>query len=249
MNQKDLIAKILGLDICNFHKTGLDDLRLSMYWRHLYVINEDDGRYPRTVFMPFVQAGVGIPLMEEVPDNKVFAVPNGNNHHTFVGGRAGFTIDFLDTIDISFSGGFSYFFRRDLCNVHLPTDPAESGIFPYTADITRRPGPTWNFNFGMHAYHFLDNLSVWIEYAIVSHTRDKITICRSFIPEGSKYFDSGFDVDRAECFSKWEAHVVNVGCNYDLFDCLSIGLLWQAPAKQRNAYRSGTVLGTLTFVF
>jgi hypothetical protein len=249
MRQKDLIAEILGLDICNYHKTGLDDLRLSMYWRHVYVVNEDDNRYPRLIFMPFVQAGVGIPMMKEVSNNKPFAVPNGNNRHTFVGGRAGFTLDFLDTIDFSFAAGFSYFFEHEYCNYFLPTNPLESGIYPYSADVSIRPGPTWNVNFGMHAYHFLDNLSVWIEYAIVSHTNDKIKVCRSFIPEGSKYFNTGFDVELAECLTKWESHVVNVGFNYDLFDCLAVGILWQAPARQRNVYRSGTVLGTLSFVY
>ena len=249
MNQKDLIMKVLGLDICNYHKIGLDDLRLSMYWRHLYVVNEDDERYPRLIFMPFIQAGVGIPLMKEISNNKVFAVPNGNNHHTFVGGRTGFTLDFLDTIDLSFSGGFSYFFSHDYCNLRLPTNPAESGIFPYSADVSIRPGPTWNFNFGMHAYHFLDNLSVWIEYAIVSHARDKITVCRSFIPEGSLYFNTGFDVDRSECLSKWESHLLNVGFNYDLFDCFAAGIGAQIPVSGRNAYRSGTVMASLTFVY
>jgi hypothetical protein len=199
--------------------------------------------------MPFAQVGVGIPMMKEIKNNIVFALPNGNNRHTFVGGRAGFTLDFLDTIDIYAAGGFSYFFEREYCNFYMPTNPKESGIFPYSADVTIRPGPTWTFNVGMNAYRFLDNLSVWAEYAIVSHTPDKIKVCRSFIPDGSIYFESGFDVERAECFSKWEVHVVNVGFNYDLFDCLSLGILWQAPAKQRNAYRSGMVMGTLTFVF
>ncbi len=249
MSQRSRMLHVLGLDDCNYHKVGMDDLRLSMYWRQLFVINEDNERYPRVVFMPFAQVGVGIPMMKEIDNREIFALPNGNNRHTFVGGRAGCTIDFLDTIDIYAVGGFSYFFEREYCNLGLPTNSKESGIFPYSADVTIRPGPTWNFNFGMNAYHFLDNLSVWIEYAIVSHTPDKIKVCRSFIPQNSRYFESGFQIERAECASKWEVHLVNVGFNYDLFDCLSIGLLWQAPAKQRNAYRSGMVMGTVTFVY
>lgn len=249
MRQRNAIAQLLGLDICNYHKVGMDDLRLSMYWRQLFVINEDNEQYPRLVFMPFAQVGVGIPMMKEINSSEVFALPNGNNRHTFVGGRAGFSLDFLDTIDIYAVGGFSYFFEREYCNLRLPTDSKESGIYPYSGDFNIRPGPTWNFNIGMNAYRFLDNLSVWVEYAIVSHTPDKIKLCRSFIPEGSRYFERGFQIERAECASKWEVHVVNAGFNYDLFDSLSIGLLWQIPAKQRNAYRSGMVMGTLSFVY
>ncbi len=243
------IADILGLDICNYHKVGLDDLRLSLFWRHLFLINEDDERYPRLVFMPFAEAGVGIPLSKEINANKPFAVPIGNNGHTYVGGIAGFTIDFLDTLDLTFAGGFSYFFRQDFCNFRMPTNYAESGIFPYAADVSIRPGPTWHFNFGLHAYHFLDNLSFWAEYCITSHAQDKITVCRSFIPENSSYYATGFDVERTECFSKWEADVANVAFNYDLFDCLAIGILWQGPVRQRNAYKSGTYMGSVTFTW
>ena len=192
MNQTPLIAKVLDLDICNYHKVGVDDLRMLLYWRHIYITNEDDERYPRVLFMPFAEAGVGIPMEKAEPTYKPFSVPIGNNNHTYVGGTAGFTIDFLDTIDCTFSGGFSYFFPHDYCNLRLPTNAAESGIFPYTADVTIRPGPTWYFNVGMHAYHFLDNLSIWVEYCIVSHAQDKIHVCRSFIPAGSAYEKTGF---------------------------------------------------------
>jgi hypothetical protein len=249
MGQRNAIAQLLGLDICNYHKVGMDDLRLSIYWRQLFVVNEDKEQYPRLVFMPFAQVGVGIPMMKEIKSNELFALPNGNNRHTFVGARAGFTLDFLDTIDMYSAAGFSYFFEREYCNLRLPTHSKESGIYPYSGDFNIRPGPTWNFTIGLNAYRFLDNLSIWVEYALVSHTPDKIKLCRSFIPEGSKYFERGFQIERAESVSKWEVHVINAGFNYDLFDSLSIGVLWQIPAKQRNAYRSGMVMGTLSFVY
>jgi hypothetical protein len=249
MEQKYRIAHILGIDINNYHKIALDDLRISAFWRHIFIINEDDERYPRLLFMPFAQVGVGIPMSKEINNSTMFAVPVANNHHTFVGGLAGFTLDFLDTIDLSFAGGFSYFFKHDYCNFRMPTNFAESGIFPYAADVSLQPGPTWHFNVGMHAWHFLDNLSFWAEYCVISHAQDKITVCRSFIPENSRYFESGFQVERVEHLSKWEVQLANIGFNYDLFDCLSIGLFWQAPIKQRNAYKSSTILGTISFVY
>ena len=116
MRRRNRIASVLNLDINNYHKVGLDDLRLLLYWRHIYIINEDDERYPRVLFMPFAEAGVGIPMEKYQPTNKPFAVSIGNNNHTYIGGTAGFTIDFLDTIDLTFSGGFSYFFPHEYCN-------------------------------------------------------------------------------------------------------------------------------------
>ena len=248
-SQRQKIADILGLDINNFHKVGMDDLLLTLFWRHIYIINEDDEMYPRVLFMPFLEAGVGIPMSKDATIYKPFAVPIGNNQHPSVNGLAGYTINFLDTIDLTFAGGFSYFFRHDYCNFRMPTNIAESGIFPYSADVSIKPGPTWHFNFGMNAYRFLDNLSFWIEYCVVSHAQDKITVCRSHIPEGSIYDKTGFLVERTEALSKWESHVVNAAFNYDLSEYFSIGVLWQAPVKQRNVYRSGIIMGTITFVY
>ncbi len=249
MKQRDRIAQILGLDICNFHKIGMDDLYVSIYWRHLYIMNEDNENYPRVNFMPFAEGGVGIPMFKEERNKQLFAVPFGSNRHASIIGRAGFTIDFPDTIDLIVSGGFSFFVKRDYCNYRMPTNSAESGIFPYAADVSLRPGPTLYGTIGMHAYHFLDNLSFWGEYCIVSHADDEIKVCRSLIPQDSIYFETGFDVNRAECFSKWEAHFVNLGFHYDLTDNFSIGLLLQVPVRQRNAYRSHTVLGSINFVY
>ncbi len=249
MKQTDIIANILGLDVCNYHKIGMDDLRLSLFWRQIFIMNEDDERYPRLLFMPFLELGVGIPMTKEIPNNKMFAVPIGNNHHTYAGGKAGFTIDFLDTIDIYAAGGFSYFLKRDYCNYRMPTSPAESGIFPYCADVNLKPGTTWNFDIGMNAYHFLENLTFWGQYSYVSHAQDKIVVCKSFIPEGSQYYYTGFDVERAECFSKWESQLFTAGFNYDLTDNFSFGVLWQGPLAVRNAYRPGTWMGTITFVY
>lgn len=256
MKQKQLIADRLCLDICNYHKIGFEDLRISAFWRQIFVINEESDIYPRLLIMPFIEAGVGVPMDKRISTFKPFAVPTGNNGHASVSVLAGFTLDFLDTLDLSFAGGFSHFFKQDYCNYPLPTNKFESGIYPYTADVKLRPGTTWNANIGMHAWHFLPNLSVWAEYQIISHAEDDIEVCRSFIPDDSIYSPNnlatrgkGFLVDLAECRSKWESHMFTVGFNYDLSDHLSAGLLWQIPVKQRNVYRSNTVLGTLTVRF
>lgn len=249
MMQRNIIFDCLGIDTCNFNRVGMEDLRLNLYWRQIFVINQEGEFYPRVLFMPFLDAGVGIPLDRERDARKAFSLPIGNNNHLSAGLTGGFTIDFLDTIDLYFQAGFTRFFKRDFCNVSLPTNVKEGGIFPYKADVNVRPGSTWQFSAGMYAYHFLDNLSFWWEWLIVSHRPDRIKVCKSFIPEDSIYFKQGFLVDLAECLSKWEVHMVNAALNYDLSPNLSVGLLWQAPVKQRNAYRSGTILGTVTFVY
>lgn len=249
MKQKQLIANILGINLCDYHKVGIEDLRLSLFWRQLVVLNEESDIYPRLIFMPFATLGVGIPMEKAAPTYKPFAVPIGNNNHVSVGATAGFTLDFLDTIDISCVAGITHFFKHKYCNLRLPTNIYESGIFPYTADACVQPGLTWHLGIGMNAYHFLDNLSCWAEYVVVSHAQDSVEICRSFIPSTSRYFKTGFIVEDTECYTKWESQLFNIGFNYDLSDNLVAGALFQIPVRQRNAYRAGMVMGTLTFVY
>lgn len=270
MKQRNAIAEILKLDFCNYHEFGVEDLRLSMYWRQIFVINEESDIYPRLLFMPFAEVGVGVPLEKRVNTHKVFGVPASNNGHASVSAQAGFTLDFLDTIDLCFAGGFTHFFSQDYCDYSLPTNNKESGIYPYTADINLRPGTTWTGTIGMHAYQFLPNLSFWGEYEIIKHAPDKIHVCHSFIPADSIYSPDfsitteatdtqpatrvykpgdGFLVDLAECRSEWESQMVTAGFNYDLSPYLSAGFLLQIPVRQRNAYRATTALGTLTFVY
>ena len=201
MQQKAKIARELGLDLCNYHRIGLEDLRIELFWRHIFIINDESEVYPRLLFMPFMEIGAGIPMDKEASLHKAFYVPTSNNGHPSAGLKAGFTLDFLDTIDIYTNAEFTYFFKHDFCGYRLPTNIKESGIFPYTADVNIKPGVTWNFSLGMHAYHFLDNLSFWGEYMYINHKQDKINVCKSNIPENSCYYTQGFLVDYAECLT------------------------------------------------
>lgn len=249
MKEKFTIADVLGVDLGNYHKIGIEDLRIQLYWRHLYVVNEESDVYHRLIFMPFGMIGVGIPMEKAAPPYKPFAVPIGNNGHTSIGAIGGFTLDFPDSIEFAATAGITHFFSHEFSNVRLPTNVYEGAIFPYKADIKREPGLTWHVSIAMNSYRFLENLSVWAEYMIESHAQDKIHVCRSFIPSTSKYFKKGFIDEYTETLTKWEVHLFNFGFNYDLSANLSIGFFWQAPVKQRNAYRSTTVMGTISFVY
>ncbi len=249
MRQKNIITEYLGLNINSFDKVGLEDARLMLFWRQVFVINEEDEFYPRLVFIPWAEAGVAVPMSKQRNLAKPFSLPIGNNDHLSAGLVAGFTLGYLDTIDLNFAAGFTKFFEREVCNYGMPTNPKESGLFPYSADVKLKPGTTWQFNASMNAYHFLDNLSFWAEYVIVSHRHDEIKVCRSHIPSTSIYYSQGFLVELAEDYTKWEAQFLNMSFNYDLSPFLSIGIMWQAPVKQRNTYIVGTVLGSLTITY
>jgi len=249
MEKHQKIADILGLDIRSYQKIGLEDLRLQLFWRQIFIVNQEDEDYPRLLVMPWLAAGAGIPMDKPIPDNQPFAVPLSNNGHISYGASGGLTIDFLDSIDIDFNFGITGFSRNKYINFRMPTSVFEGGIFPYSADVTIKPGITWNLGFGIHSDRFLDNLSFWAEYVIVNHESNDIDICKSFIPSDSIYYKTGFLIKRMESLTKWEVQVFNIALNYDLSENLTAGILWQSPVRQRNAYQSGMILASVNFIY
>lgn len=249
MRKHHTITSFLGLNSNSFDKVDLEDFRMILFWRQIFIINEEDEFYPRLLLIPWAEAGVGLPLGRQRNLSKTFSLPIGNNDHVSAGLCSGFTLSYLDTIDLNFGAGFTRFFEREYCCYPMPTNPKESGLFPYAADVNIRPGTTWQFGASLNAYRFLGNLSFWAEYLFVQHRHDEIEVCRSFIPSTSIYFKKGFLVKKAEDLTKWEVQMFTFAFNYDLSPNLSAGLLWQAPVKQRQAYRTGTVTGTLSFIY
>lgn len=249
MRKHNIITRFFGLNTNSFDKVDLEDFRMILFWRQVFIINEEDEFYPRLLLIPWAEAGVALPLGRQRNLAKPFSLPIGNNDHVSAGFCAGFTLTYLDTIDLNFGAGFTRFFEREYCCYRMPTNPKESGIFPYAADVNIRPGTTWQFGASMNAYRFIGNLSFWAEYLFVQHRHDEIEVCRSFIPSTSIYYKQGFLIKKAEDLTKWEVQMFTFSFNYDLSPFLTVGLLWQAPVKQRQAYRPGTVLGTLSFVY
>ncbi len=267
--QESAIAKFLGYDLCNtYHKVGVEDPRLALFWRHIYDLNPDDvPDWPRLLFMPFVEFGVSAPMSKRVSPSEVFGIPLSNNGHTSIGSCAGFTLDFLDSVDIAVEAGFTYFFEQSYCNYPLPTNELESGLFPYRADYNVRPGITWDGAVTLNAYQFLERLSFWVQYMIIHHSEDKICVCRSLIPEQSAFSpefnpattlfqtepsletNRSFLTEFAECTTKYEVHFVNFAFNYDIAPHVNIGVLAQVPIRPRNAPFSTTILGSINMTF
>lgn len=275
IKQKEAVAELLGYDLCDtYHKVGPEDVRLSVFWRHLYDLNPEDAlEWPRAVVIPFIEAGVSIPMTKHIDPRFIYGIPLGNNGHVGAGAWGGVLIDFPDTVEIGAQAGFTHFFSEKYCNYPLPTYEFESILHPYRADVEIKPGTTWHGAISLYAWHFLENLSFWGEYVVTSHGQDKIKICRSLLPPDSIFNpdfqpstavpDSsiaaaeilgirtgrGFLVDQAECLTKWESHLFNFAFTYDISPYVQLGIVWQTSFKQRNAFRSNTVLGSVIMTY
>jgi hypothetical protein len=244
MDQVELVADTLGQSICNYHETGAEDTRLMLFWRRTFEINKDRPTWAFFTMTPFFVAGVNAPTGKKQKPSELFSLPNGNNGHWGIGFEGGFSINFLETIEVDFEIGFTEFLKKCHSNVPVPTSHFQNGIMPRKATLEVKPGTNWVFGATMAANNFLDRLSFYVQYLIITHGEDCIRVVSTNDPN-----INNIDVCKLICDSKWYNQIVNVSFNYDISPNVALGFLWQAPVKRRNAYRSTTVLGSLVVTF
>ena len=164
----------------------------------------------------------------------------GNNGHHGVALLTGFSMDFYETVEVTWAAGTTHFFKRDIPEFYLPTDERQTGVFPFKTDVAYDPGKTWNFSFTMNAHQFLDKLSCYAQYLFINHSKDTITPITE---------DSAWKPAVLEDQTKWTVQAVNVGFNYHLSPNMRFGFAWQAPIARRGAYKTNTIGLTMAGTF
>lgn len=244
MNQYLAIFDELDIDFCDFIDTSLEDIRFNLYWRHMFPVNEDaESSWARFLAIPYFEvSGAFSPVRVDHNPRKFFSVPFGNNRHSSAGLTAGINLDFIETIEIGGEVGFTHFFRREFCNMPIPTSEFQQNLYPYSANVSIKPGENWHFCARLAAYHFLDRLSMHFEWYVLDHQKDHIELLEcdpeeAFLPEV------------LECRSTFKVKLGNIALNYDFSPNFNVGLLWQIPFSQRNAYRSSTIMAGINVTF
>lgn len=236
MDKFDIISDQLCLDTTSYHLTTMEDLRFNLFWRHAYEGNTIIDHWPSLYVMPFFMLSGTVAVGKEPKPNQMFGLSHGSNGHHAIGGSAGIQLDFVETVDVGVEIGATHFFPRDICCFRVPNSPEQSTIFPFTTDVRRSPGWNWHFCAKLGAYHFLEHLSFYFQYALVQHQEDKICL---------KCCDPCFCPETLEEVSAWRNQVANISFDYDISPHLSVGFLWQAPLMQRYSFRSTTLLFSL----
>lgn len=234
------IAQEIDLDVCNFQQNSIEEIRLSLYWRHAYEINKNKYDFPYLLVIPYLEIGGSTSPGKKKNPNKFFGLPFGNNEHASVGLTGGIDFDFIESIEVGGEVGFTHFFDKSFSNFRVPTNKFQTTIFPFTTDVKISPGRNWHFAGKITAYHFLDKLSMYFQYVLIEHKDDDIKLKRS---------DPTFLPKVLEKTTGWKTKLANIGFNYDISPNLLLGFLWQAPLSQRNTYRSTTILFTFNATF
>jgi hypothetical protein len=242
MEEVGNIARENCYDICSFHETGLEEVRLNLYWRKALEVNQDRKGYPKCLFIPFfIASGSFSPTT--VQPCKVFAVPFGNNGHKAYGFTGGLNFDFFESIEIGGEAGLTHFSSRTICGFHVPNSPLQQGLYPFATTVNYQPGHNWHCAAKIAAQNFLENLSMFFQFVVVHHEKDCINIKGGqTCCDGDTVQTNGFRPDVLEKRSMWATKVGNLGINYAVSPNIILGCLWQAPLSQRGTYRSSTVM-------
>jgi len=246
MEKLDNIAKDIKVDICDFIETSIEEIRLSLYWRHVFEINEDRDHedWPHALIIPFIQATGSFSPGKVKDPSKLFGVFFGNNGHNAVGFTSGINVDFLETIEIGGEVGYTHFFDQDFRDFRIPNSCFQTNIYPFTADIEIKPGSNWHFGGKIAAYHFLGMLSMYFQYIMVEHKEDSIKL-KVPDPSPNPAFVPGALAKR----TSFKTKLANIGFTYDIAPNVALGFLWQAPLSQRNTYRSTTIMFSFIATF
>jgi hypothetical protein len=242
MDELQTIAEDIQINLCDdFIETSLEDIRFNLFWRQFFPVNEDaESSWARFLAIPYFEISGSISPVKKDDFHHFFAAPFGNNGHKSFGMTAGINLDFIETIEIGGEVGFTHFFKREFCNMPIPNSKFQYNLFPYSTNVSVQPGENWYFCARLAAYHFLDRLSMHFEWYVLDHQPDHINL---LVP------DPAFLPEVLECRSSFKVKLGNVALNYDFSPNFNVGLLWQIPFSQRNAYRSSTIMAGLNVTF
>jgi len=243
MDEVSTIARENYYDIYSFHDTGIEEVRLNLYWRKALEINKDRQGYAKCLLVPFFMLS-GSFSPKTINPSKIYAVPFGNNGHNAYGFTGGLNFDFFESIELGGEAGVTHFASRDICGFHVPNSPLQKGLYPFTTTVCYEPGHNWHCAAKIAAQHFLDKLSAFFQFVVVHHERDciKLKECDQDCTDEKAININGFRPDVLERRSSWSTKVGNLGLNYDISPNIVLGFLWQAPLSQRGTYRSSTVM-------
>lgn len=217
-------------------RTSFETVECSLFWRHVFELMPEYDDWLNILLIPYIEGTATVSPGAKKRSTFVYDSVFGNNQHSAVGVTTGMYIDFIETIYIDTSFGYTHFFKHSFDNVPVPNSPYQVNLYPFSTDISVKPGANWYFSFKMGCYQFIDKLSCFVEYAMMEHKKNSITL---------KTDDPAFLPGALERTSPFKVKLCNFAISYAFSPNASVGFLWQAPISQRNAYKSTTVMLSL----
>ncbi len=242
-NIEDLLDPEYGANynIQTFSQPGIEDIQLLGFYRHPLMIHPaNPNKYTSVMVTPYVILGGTIPVAPVKDYAKLYALPFGNNSHGSVGGVAGVTFDFINSIEFGFEFGATSFFAKTIEQLPVPNHELQRVLYPYRQDVNYQPGFNGQFAFIFNAYEFAHNTSFSFRYNYVQHMQDTITLLNK-----SPYFFPYY----LEETTPWSSQMFIASLVFEVQPSVYLSVAWQGALSQKNAYCSNTILGSLNFLF
>lgn len=232
----------IAYDTTTYESTDLEDVRASLHLRYPVHLHgqEDDDSWTSLIVTPYMVAAGSFPSAPQRDYTKAFSLSAGNNGHPSAGGTIGCLLDFAETVEAGFEAGITYFLGQNIAQVPCPNHKLQRVIYPYKRDMHIEPGYNWHFGASMTAYDFIENTNFYFTYTFVQHTKDTHRL---------QVANANFLPQMLDELSEWNAHLFNASLNFTIHQNIQVGLTWQGALKQRNAYASHTILGSISAVF
>lgn len=245
-NIDDLLDPTYGADynIQSYYATGLEDLRFIFFARHSFAMHpHEENDYTPMLITPYAVFGYTLPMSGPQNYSQLYALPLGNSGHASFDTLGGLTFDFLDSVELGFEAGATFFQAEDILQMPCPNHILQRVIYPYRRNLNVAPGCNWHFSASLNAIDFIKNISFISNYNFVQHTADTITPMAGSI--GNQYFFPNY----LEDLSPWTSQLFTAALDFKLQPGIHFSLAWQGALSQTNAYCSNTVLGSLNFLF
>ncbi|MBX9830731.1 hypothetical protein K2X40_02155 [Candidatus Babeliales bacterium] len=232
-----LIAKELGLNLCEQRRTEPEDMHVSVYWTApIKIKGADDNIF---TVAPHISVGVWLPFGQEIDANQPFTISTGNDG--FTGGTVEATIscDFPEMMQVSFGGGVAFYGSKELTGQRVPTSIYQVGIIPWTTTINRKPGAVWYVNASLKADNFVKDFSFYCDYVYTEHARDSIRVIEANATRKAKFLPG-----ELEKRSAWKIQNFNASLEYAMNQYCSLGVGVQGTIEGVRTYRPTTLLGS-----
>lgn len=275
-NINDILSPDCGINLntCNFDCISAEDIRVLLSFKNTYDVdrytagNNEEYNWPDMLFTPYAWVGGSVPLAKKQNYHKLLSLPFGNNGHASAGGAVGFTFDFIDSVEVGFEFGGTYFFSQNIYRP-VPNHPLQRIAYPYSTTVKVQPGANGHFKALLNAYQFMNHISFWATYEIIQHRKDCYSMCTSDnyvtktfttattsncpTPDVTKTVGTRteqiFYPELLRCNSDWRMQFLNMALVFDIQPGMQASIVWQQPISPRNAYYPVSILGSFSFMF
>ncbi len=245
---RELYLSELGMDDYGYQNVELDDITLQIAAYAPIFGTSDTMR-----LVPRATLGIIIPsdeILKKVTstttkDNILKGlVPLGNDGFTGFMVEGAASLDFKNTVNMTFAAGYTIFKERSIKGMRVPNNQYQCILYPFKQDVTKKRGGTWHLSASMFAQDFIEGMKCYIDYTWVVHRRDTVTLD---VAANLPIFKDGLPV--LERLSEFRVGTGHLGLVYNMTKNVQAGAAVQVVLHGFQVFKPYTFMGSLSITF